>query len=623
MKTIRAIIYLLAFLTASILLALFLGNFINRKLDQYQTNQATTASVISSTIATPKSADPTAPSTNSPTTDTTAQTVVPVTITTPIESTSTTTQPAVSATPASSSSTSTTVTTIKLASGQSSFSDFVGTIKSKNTISVFPGTSATIQKVNFQEGDYVKKGDTLVELTGSNLTEHPTQKQLKIAQTTYDNAKTALDNLVATNTESLKTAQLQVQSALSQASAIPYDLKSIEQNQSGLQDGLNLIQNSLFQTRDKNNRDRQNAQQDLTNLVQSLNQAQDDRASLINQINNLQYQINNQPRPEINSTQVSPPVPVVDTSLQTQLAKLQATLATKEKAISDLYTSIDKARLAYSNSINSTAIGENTILGQIQQSGNQLKVLDLTLQSTKTKLGYTGDTSDALKLAEQSYNATRTQLQSAVDNAQNQLKIAKLNLELTQDLASALLVKAPVAGVITSLNLSPGQTVNPQTSVVELIDPQTFQLEINVDPSLADQISEKTLAQILLGGKWLEVPIKSISPKVDDKTKQVKVVLQMPNIFFRINQIIKAKLPISSQSNGQLGSVVIPLDAVTIATENSFVYVNDHGKAKRVIVKTGQINGDQIEILEGLNSQDEVILNGAKNLTDGQAISLQ
>ncbi|MCC6643912.1 hypothetical protein IT411_04140, partial [Candidatus Peregrinibacteria bacterium] len=125
--------------------------------------------------------------------------------------------------------------------------------------------------------------------------------------------------------------------------------------------------------------------------------------------------------------------------------------------------------------------------------------------------------------------------------------------------------------------------------------------------------------------------IKSISPKVDEKTRLVTVKLQLPNILFKVNQNIKAKLPltthtlISSNDGSQTASDVfyIPLDAVTIGSESQFVYINDHGKAKKVEVKLGEISGDQVAILSGLNFSDQVIVEGSKTLTDGQEISVK
>lgn len=582
MKNLRVVIYISGTIILAILLGIFLNGKINSKLDQLANQN-------------PEQNQSTQTSTTNPTTaDQTAAT--------PNDNQATTTP---NANPTDTAVTQ--VTTINLSADQSYFTNVVGTIKSQNTVAVFPTLSAAIKKVNFVEGDYVKTGDIIAELTGSNLTEHATQKQLKIAQTTYDNSKAALENLIKTNNESLKTAQLMVQSALSQASAIPYDLEVMTQSQEGIQNSLDILQNSLDQTQQKNARDLEKTRSDIDDLVATLNNAQEDRAHTISQINDLQSQIDNLP-------------PDQTAALTQQMTALKTALTAQDKAINDLYTAVDKARYGYSTQVNAAQLAENQIQAQLATANTQLTTSQLTEKSTETKLGYTGDSSDALRIAEQTFNATQTQLQAAIEAAQNSLKLSKINLDLAKDQVAGLQVKAPFSGLITSLNLSPGQTVSPQASIAEIVNPQEFQLEISVDPGLADQISLSSPAQIELAGKWLEVPIKSIAPKIDEKTKQVKVVLQMPNIFFRNNQVINAKLPLSPNSSAS--SLVLPLDAVTIATESQFVYINDQGKAKRVEVKTGQIHGDYIEILDGLKPQDQVILAGSKSLIDGQAIQV-
>jgi RND family efflux transporter MFP subunit len=363
-------------------------------------------------------------------------------------------------------------------------------------------------------------------------------------------------------------------------------------------------------------------------MIYSLNSAQNDRAQTLQQINNLQNQINNpQPIPTASS---SNPTPSANPSsdLQQQLTKLQTTLDTQTKSINDLYNSIDKAKSGLNTTINTSQLGSNQILAQIQSSQNQSKVLDLNLNSTKTKLGYTGDSSDALQLAQEAYNSTSVQLNTALDNAENQVKLAQLNYDLAQNSASGLMIKAPFSGLISSLDLSPGQQVNPQASIVEIINPQAYELEINIDPAIADRLNLNESAEVELAGRTLEVPIKSVAPVVNSTTHLVTVRLTLPPITFKANQTLNAQLPLSttqiqSGESGGTSTTFLPLDAVIIGTESQFVYVNDNGKAKKVDVQLGQISGDQVQILSGLSPSDQVILQGAKDLSDGQPIQVK
>lgn len=562
MKLLRAVIYLLLFLGGAALLIYFLSGLLNSKLDNRSPQAISTQTTApqekdTSTVALPSALN------NSPATE---------------------------------------VTTIKLGTLKNSYFEATGSVKSQSSISLFPATSAAVKKVNFQEGDYVRAGDILIELSGTNLTEHPTETQQKLAEQTLKNAKDSLASLQKNNTESLKMASLQLQSSLNQAAAIAYDLAIIDQNKSALQDSLKILQDSLYNTRQKNSRDQTKGRRDIDNLIFTLNSAQDERARTQQQINDL-------------SNQSTDPAAIE------KLAKLQGALSAQDKGIEELYKAIDLAQYGLNTGENGASLGENQVLAQISQGQNQAQVLDLNLQSATTKLGYSNGSSDALLLAKQGYQSTKTQLDSALANAANQVKLAELSTALARNQAESLKIKAPFSGIITMLDLYIGQAVNPQAPVAEVIDPRSFQLEVGVDNLTADRIVPGALAQITLAGRSLDVPIRSIGLKVDEKTKLVKVTLGLPNIFFKINQSLTAKLPLSS--SGSAVSQFLPLDAVTIGTESQFVYINNNGQAKKVTVQTGNIAGDQIEILSGLDPNAEVIVTGAKNLTDGQAIQVK
>lgn len=512
------------------------------------------------------------------------------------------------------------VTVKSLAELKNSYFPAIGTVTSAESITLYPITSGSVKNVNFREGDYVKTGDIVVELTGANLSEHASETQLKVAETTLSNARIALTNLEKTSAESLKTAGLQLQSAKNQTAALAYDLAVITQNQAGLADSLNIMRDSWDTTQLKNLRDEQKGMRDIDDLIFTLNAAQDDRARTRRQINDLNNQLDALP-----PTPPSPPDTANATTnntanqpatLQTQLAKLQTALDAQDAGIEALYVAIDKAKYGLNTAQDGATLGENQVRGQLAQSESQAQVLDLTLQSTKTKLGYTGDSSDALKLAEQAYNYTKIQLETALDATRNGVKLAELNVEQARSQASGLQIKAPFEGIITALDLYPGQTVSPQASIIEILNSKTFELEVGVDVDTADRISTTAPALLELGGRQIELPIKSVGLKVDDKTKLVKVTLQLPNIFFKLNQNLKVLLPLTTTG------LYLPLDAVIIGTEDQFVYLNNNGEAKKVNVKLGEVAGDQVEILSGLPADAEVIVSGAKNLTDGQTLTV-
>jgi RND family efflux transporter MFP subunit len=238
------------------------------------------------------------------------------------------------------------------------------------------------------------------------------------------------------------------------------------------------------------------------------------------------------------------------------------------------------------------------------------------------KAGYNGSTTDALAIAEEANNATVAKNKATLIQAQAQMDAAAINLEAAKNQLSLLAVRSPISGIITQVSVRPGDVAGPQTVAAQIVNPNGFELDVGVN---ADDVERVIKAEIKIGGKYLEVPIKNISPVADPASKLVNVTLALPNIFFRANQTLDARISFSQPQTaaGTVQTVMIPVDAIVIGDDNGkYVFVDDNGKAKKVAVSVGEIKGDEVAILSGLNENDQVIVRGSQDLTDGQAVAL-
>ena len=62
---------------------------------------------------------------------------------------------------------------------------------------------------------------------------------------------------------------------------------------------------------------------------------------------------------------------------------------------------------------------------------------------------------------------------------------------------------------------------------------------------------------------------------------------------------------------------------VIIGTEDQFVYLLKDGKAVKQSVKMGEINGSLVSIIDGIKLGDQVIVDGSKDLTNGQTVEVK
>jgi multidrug efflux pump subunit AcrA (membrane-fusion protein) len=89
---------------------------------------------------------------------------------------------------------------------------------------------------------------------------------------------------------------------------------------------------------------------------------------------------------------------------------------------------------------------------------------------------------------------------------------------------------------------------------------------------------------------------------------------------------LTAKLKINDYTNKN--AILIPQSIISEnAAGEQYVYIinnksENKANAKQVIVETGKTQGDNIEILSGLENGNEIIDEGARSVKDGQEIKI-
>lgn len=79
-------------------------------------------------------------------------------------------------------------------------------------------------------------------------------------------------------------------------------------------------------------------------------------------------------------------------------------------------------------------------------------------------------------------------------------------------------------------------------------------------------------------------------------------------------------------SLGAKSGVLVPDVAIQrqIGTADSFVYVIENGVAKRRLVKKGKIyDGDQVDILSGVEAGEEVVVTAFSRIQNGTLLSVE
>lgn len=501
-----------------------------------------------------------------------------------------------------SSTNSTLVSTIQVQKNQKSYVDTIATVKAETQIKIYPSVAGQITRVNVKEGQSVKKGTVLFQIGGANNTKHVALSQLEIAENNYNTAVEAYNQTIDGNQVASNVAKIQLNSAKNQYDASNLDMQSIDNSIDTAEEGADLLEEILDLTQEKNSNDLEK----LSDVIDNLNETKD---TLDSAKYDLQTQLD----------RIS-----ADASLDPQIKQdtintLTTAITDTDKKISELEKQIDTSRSAYDSAEIGTQIGEDQLQSQLNQSETAAENLKITKESTAKKLGLNDITSDPVRLAQQSYFGTQIKNYLSLMQAQSQLALAEINLEMMEAQANGLVVCAPTDGVIAGITANKGDMVNPQSPISQIIGTKNYEAEISIDIETAKRISQSTASEIEVDGKYIPAKIKTISPLADPISKLVKIVFSLPQGQFSVNENVKMRITIVNTSANP-NTFFIPLDSVIIGTEEKYVYILEAGKAKKTTVELADIIGDNAKISSGLSYKDRVIVDGAKTVIDGENV---
>ena len=205
------------------------------------------------------------------------------------------------------------------------------------------------------------------------------------------------------------------------------------------------------------------------------------------------------------------------------------------------------------------------------------------------------------------------QIKYDLENARAQHRMAALEL-------SYATVTAPISGVIASRSIKTGNFVQINTPIFRIVDDSRLEATLNVpERELATLKAGQpvTLAVDALPGQTFTGTVDRISPVVDSGSGTFRVVstfdgggLLQPGMFGRI------RIGYDQRAD----ALVVPRTALLDDEGDPAVFVVREGKAVRVPVKLGYMDGEWVEVREGLKIGDGVVTAGKIALRDGTAV---
>jgi RND family efflux transporter MFP subunit len=230
------------------------------------------------------------------------------------------------------------------------------------------------------------------------------------------------------------------------------------------------------------------------------------------------------------------------------------------------------------------------------------------------KLFEAGVTSrDTLDQAEQSFNNTRADWQSAIATRKS-----------IEEQLAYYQVKAPFDGVVGDIPVHLGDYVSSTTALTTVDENKDLEAYIYVPTERSSQVHMGLPVQLLDGNDNVveTTGVDFLSPQVDSQLQGIllKAPVHSTSDVLRSSQLVKARVIWKTAPEP-----VIPVLAVTRLGGQTFVFIaheqsDGHFVAQQVAVTLGETVGNTYAVTAGLHPGDKLIVSGTQFLVDNMPV---
>lgn len=265
-------------------------------------------------------------------------------------------------------------------------------------------------------------------------------------------------------------------------------------------------------------------------------------------------------------------------------------------------------------------VNKGQILARIEDGGLRQQLSQLKIQAALAKTTFERQQ----RLWEQKIGSEIQFLQAkatyqAQEQAVNQL----------QQQVEKTVVRAPFSGTIDDVMTERGTVVSPmQSQLFRIVNLKDMYIETDVPERYVSNVTigKDVVVDFLFLNKTINAKVRQAGNFINPANRTFKVEVALPNTGDAIKPNLTAKLKINDYTNPK--AILIPQNIISENAEGQqYIYTitgktDDKATVKRVFIETGKTQGDDIEILSGLQNGQEVIMEGARSVKEGQDVKI-
>lgn len=203
------------------------------------------------------------------------------------------------------------------------------------------------------------------------------------------------------------------------------------------------------------------------------------------------------------------------------------------------------------------------------------------------------------------------------------------NVRQLEALKSFQKIYAPFDGVVTARNTDIGDLINSgsgggvTTDLFHIVQPGRLRVYVNVPQEYSQSVKVGMTADLSLaefpGRKFQGTLVRTAQAiNVTTRTLLIEIDVDNPTGTLLTGSYAEVHLKVPTQSS----TLLLPVNALIFRSEGLRVGIVKEGKVVLTPVTTGHDFGTEIEIVSGVNPQDQVIVNPPDSIVSGQQFQI-
>lgn len=316
------------------------------------------------------------------------------------------------------------------------------------------------------------------------------------------------------------------------------------------------------------------------------------------------------------------PVVVVDTA---QLRMLAPTALYSGTVISK-----NDARLAAEFEGRLTSIAD---VGTVVSKGDIVATIDdtflrqqraeeqATIQSEQAKLALYNKEVERYQRLVKENNIAENQLDQSISDqsvTRNNITAARARLAQIEERIARSNLRAPFAGVVSERFAQIGEWSQNGTALVRLVDTENLEIQVRVPQSIYPLVAIDKILIVHYSSNQLDARVSTIVPVGSNNSRLFELRL-IPAHALPPGILVRVSIP-----TAQAREVVsVHRDALVLRKGSVSVFrINAENVSEQIAVQVGIGDGDYIEVIGNVDTNDRIVIRGGERLRPGSTVTI-